>query len=27
MDYHHGRLFVPTDLAGDSGDLAVLSRT
>ena len=26
MDYHGGRLFVPTDLAGDSGDLAVLSR-
>ena len=26
MDYHRGRLFVPTDLAGDSGDLAVLSR-
>jgi len=24
MDYHHGRLFVPTDLAGGSGDLAVL---
>lgn len=27
MDYHDGHLFVPTDLAGDSGDLAVLSRT
>ena len=26
MDYHAGRLFVPTDLAGDSGDLAVLAR-
>jgi hypothetical protein len=27
MDYHDGHLFVPTDLAGDSGDLTVLSRT
>jgi hypothetical protein len=26
MDFHDGRLFVPTDLAGDSGDLAVLSQ-
>ena len=26
MDYHRGRLFVPTDLDGDRGDLAVLSR-
>jgi hypothetical protein len=27
MDFHAGRLFVPTDLGGDSGDLAILSRT
>ena len=27
MDFHDGRLFVPTDLADGSGDLAVLSRT
>ena len=27
MDYFGGRLFVPTDLAGDAGDLAVLART
>jgi hypothetical protein len=27
MDYDRGRLFVPTDLAGDRGDLAVLRRT
>jgi hypothetical protein len=26
MDYDRGRLFVPTDLADDSGDLAVLCR-
>ncbi len=26
MDYHDRRLFVPTDLGGDSGDLAVLRR-
>ena len=26
LDYDSGRLFVPTDLAGDSGDLAVLRR-
>jgi len=26
MDYHDDRLFVPTNLAGDSGDLAVLRR-
>jgi hypothetical protein len=26
MDYDRGRLFVPTDLADDSGDLAVLRR-
>jgi len=24
MDYDRGHLFVPTDLAGESGDLAVL---
>lgn len=27
MDYHRGRLFVPTDLTGGSGDLAVLVRS
>ena len=27
MDYHAGRLFVPTDLSADRGDLAVLHRT
>ena len=27
LDYSQGRLFVPTDLAGDAGDLAVLSRS
>lgn len=27
MDYDRGRLFVPTDLAGDSGDLVVLGRS
>jgi hypothetical protein len=27
MDYHRGRLFVPTDLEGGGGDLAVLSRS
>ena len=27
MDYDRGRLFVPTDLAGDSGDLVVLRRS
>ncbi|MDV3277235.1 MAG: hypothetical protein LYZ69_02060 [Nitrososphaerales archaeon] len=27
MDYHGGRLFVPTDLAADTGDLAVLRRS
>jgi len=27
MDYHGGRLFVPTDLADGSGDLAILSRS
>lgn len=27
MDYDHGRLFVPTDLADESGDLAVLRRS
>jgi hypothetical protein len=27
MDYHNGRLFVPTDLTADSGDLVVLRRT
>lgn len=27
MDFHDGRLFVPTDLADGSGDLVVLSRT
>ena len=27
MDYHRGRLFVPTDLSADSGDLAVLHRS
>jgi len=27
MDYARGRLFVPTDLDGDRGDLAVLRRT
>lgn len=26
MDYHLGRLFVPTDLAGDRGDLVILRR-
>ncbi len=26
MDFHDGRLFVPTDLTGDCDDLAVLSR-
>ncbi|MGZ4282341.1 MAG: hypothetical protein ACXVEM_08060, partial [Gaiellaceae bacterium] len=26
MDYDSGRLFIPTDLAGDSGDLAILHR-
>jgi len=26
MDYHDGRLFVPTNLAADSGDLVVLRR-
>lgn len=26
LDYHDGRLFVPTDLTSDSGDLAVLRR-
>ncbi len=26
MDYHDGRLFVPTDLAADSGDLVVLRK-
>lgn len=26
MDYSRGRLYVPTDLAGDAGDLAVLRR-
>jgi hypothetical protein len=26
MDYDRGRLFVPTDQADDSGDLAVLRR-
>lgn len=26
LDYHSGRLFIPTDLAGDSGDLAILQR-
>ena len=26
MDYHDNRLFVPTDLAADSGDLVVLRR-
>lgn len=27
MDYHGGHLFVPTDLARNSGDLAVLRRS
>ena len=27
MDYDRGRLFVPTDLEGDSGDLAILLRS
>lgn len=27
MDYEHDRLFVPTDLAGDTGDLVVLRRS
>lgn len=27
MDYHAGRLYVPTDLSGDRGDLAVLVRS
>ena len=27
LDYHGGRLFVPTDLSGDRGDLAVLRKT
>jgi hypothetical protein len=27
MDYNQNRLFVPTDLGGDAGDLAVLSRS
>jgi hypothetical protein len=27
MDYDAGRLYVPTDLAGDSGDLVVLQKT
>lgn len=27
MDYDRGRLFVPTDLEGDSGDLVVLRRS
>ena len=27
MDYHAGRLFIPTDLTADRGDLAVLRRT
>lgn len=27
MDFHNGLLFVPTDLASDSGDVAVLTRT
>lgn len=27
MDYHQGRLFVPTDLADGSGDLAILARS
>ena len=26
MDFYDGRLFIPTDLAGDSGEVAVLSR-
>ncbi len=26
MDYHDNRLFVPTDLAADSGDLVVLRK-
>ncbi|HSB37823.1 MAG TPA: hypothetical protein VLD13_01945 [Gaiellaceae bacterium] len=26
LDYHRGRLFVPTDVAGDAGELAVLRR-
>jgi hypothetical protein len=26
MDYHDNRLFVPTDLADDAGDLVVLRR-
>jgi hypothetical protein len=26
MDYYNGRLFVPTDITGDSGDLIVLRR-
>lgn len=27
MDYHDGHLFIPTDLAGDSGDLIVLKES
>jgi hypothetical protein len=27
MDYDGGRLFVPTDLTDDSGDLVILHRT
>jgi hypothetical protein len=27
MDYHSGRLFVPTDITADSGDLIVLRRS
>lgn len=27
FDYDNGRLFVPTDLAGGSGDLVVLRRS
>jgi len=26
MDYHHGHLFVPTDLTPESGGLAVLKK-
>ncbi|MBZ5595624.1 MAG: hypothetical protein LAP39_25575 [Acidobacteriia bacterium] len=26
MDYHDNRLFIPTDLTADSGDLVVLRR-
>jgi hypothetical protein len=26
MDYHDNRLFIPTDLTADSGDLIVLRR-